>query len=53
MIDDGNAIGEALDFGESVGGEENGGGPGLKYLRFEKATELGCGNDVDAAGGLV
>lgn len=53
MIDDGNAIGEAFDFGEGVGGEENGSGAGLKYLRFEKAAELGGGDDVDAAGGLV
>ena len=53
VIDDGDAIGEALDFREGVGGEENGSGAGLQDLRFEKAAELGCGDDVDAARGLV
>ena len=53
MIEDGNAISEALYFLQGVRGEENGGGAGLKDLRFEKVAKLGGSNDVDAAGGFV
>ena len=53
MIDDGDAIGEALDFGERVRGEENRGGAGLQNLRFEEAAELRRGDNVEAAGGFV
>jgi hypothetical protein len=53
VINDGDAIGKALDFWKGVGSEENRGGSGLQDLRLEEVAELGCGNDVDAASGFV
>jgi len=53
VINDGDAVGEALDFWKCVRGEENRSASGLEDLRLEEVAELGCGNDVDAASGFV
>ncbi len=53
FVDDRHAIGEEIDFGERVGGEEQGGVAALQDFRFEEAAEFGGGDGVQAARGLV
>ena len=53
VMEDGDAIGEELDFGEGVGSEEQRACAGLQDLRFQEMAEGRGGDRVEAASWLV
>lgn len=48
-----DAVGDLLDFGNGVRGEQEGGAVPAKDLRFEKASEIGGGQRVKASRRLI
>ena len=52
-VDDRDAIGEQLDLGQSMGGEEQGSIAAAQDLRLQKAAKFGGGDSVQTARGLI
>jgi len=53
LVEDGDAIGEQFDFGESVRGEEERSIAAAEDLRFKESAKIHGGDGVETARGLI